>query len=161
MKPTLLVDVDGVLNPFGFQETPYGFTEYEMFPEDDYPVLLSDTHGQWLHELNGVYRMVWATGWGEEANRLISPLFGFERWPTIPFPPIPFPPSEKVPAVERFIGNQSCAWLEDDMTKEAYDWAGKRQEPTLLINVNPAVGMTRDMVDGLMQWIEVVSESDK
>ena len=90
-----------------------------MFPEDDYPVLLSDIHGEWLLELGGVYRMVWVTAWGEDANRLISPLFGLPRWPTIPFPPIPFPPAEKVPAVERFVGNKPCAWLEDDMTKEA------------------------------------------
>ena len=45
-KPTLLVDVDGVLNPYGYDQTPSGYWEYHFFPEDDQPVLLADIHGE-------------------------------------------------------------------------------------------------------------------
>ena len=151
-KPTLLVDVDGVLNPYGFDEIPNGFSEYHFFPEDDQPVLLADIHGEWLRELGEVFEMVWATGWGEEANRLIAPRFGLSSWPTVPFPPIPFPPAEKVPSVDRFIGDLACAWVEDDMTKEAFDWAARREAPTLLIEVEPSIGLTREMVERLSDW---------
>ena len=152
MNPLLLVDVDGVLNPFCFEKPPEGFETYEMFPKDEEPVLLSEIHGQWLRELSHAYRMVWVTAWGEEANRLISPVFGLPRWPTIPFPPIPFDPAEKVPAVQQFVDDQPCAWIEDNMTSEASDWAAHRQAPTLLISTNPAMGLVKEMVDRLLDW---------
>jgi len=38
LKPLLLLDVDGVLNPF--PDTPDGYSEYDFFPEDDEPVRL-------------------------------------------------------------------------------------------------------------------------
>lgn len=152
IKPMLLVDVDGVLNPYGFDQSPSGFTPYHFFPEDDYPVLLTDTHGAWLCELGAVFDMVWASAWEEEANRFIAPLFGLSRWPTIPFPPIPFDPAEKVPAIDLFVGDRHCAWVEDRMTKEAFDWAVRRTAPTLLIDVEPSIGLTREMVEQLLDW---------
>jgi hypothetical protein len=156
-KPVLLVDVDGVLNPYGFNETPAGFRPHRFFPEDQEPVLLADVHADWLRELGLVFDMVWATGWGEEANRYLAPLFGLPRWPTIPFPPIPFPPAEKVPAIDRFVGNLACAWVEDLMTDEALAWAGARAAPTLLIDVNPAIGLTRKMVERLVTWAKTAT----
>lgn len=152
LKPMLLVDVDGVLNPYGFDQPPSGFTPHRFFPEEDYPVLLADVHGLWLQELGTVFDLVWASAWGEEANRFIAPLFGLSQWPTISFPPIPFNPAEKVPAVDLFVGDRPCAWLEDLMTKEAFDWAARRTAPTLLIDVEPAVGLTREMVEYLLDW---------
>jgi hypothetical protein len=74
-KPVLLVDVDGVLNPSGFDQPPGGFTPNRFFPEDDDPALLAELHGEWLRELSHVFGMVWASAWGEEANRFIAPLF--------------------------------------------------------------------------------------
>ena len=97
--------------------------------------------------------MVWATGWGEEANRLIAPVFGLSRWPRVPFPPIPFDPAEKVPAIDHFMGDSSCAWVEDELTKEAFDWAARREAPTLLIDVEPSIGLTREMVESLLDWV--------
>jgi hypothetical protein len=148
----LLVDVDGVLNPYGFDQPPRGFAPYRFFPEDDYPVYLAEVHGRWLNELSERFEMVWASGWEEEANRFIAPLFGLPRWPTIRFPPIPFDPAEKVPAIDRFVGDRRCAWVEDRMTKQAFDWAAKRTAPTLLIDVEPSVGLTRGMVEQLLNW---------
>ena len=151
-KPVLLVDVDGVLNPYGFDQPPSGFTPYRFFPEDDDPVLLAELHGVWLRELSHVFDMVWASAWGEEANRFIAPLFRLPKWPTIPFPPIPFDPAQKVPAIDLFVGDRVCAWVEDKMTKEAFDWAAKRAVPTLLVDVEPSIGLTREMTEQLLEW---------
>ncbi len=156
-RPVLLVDVDGVLNPFGFDDTPKGFNAHHFFPEDDYPVYLSEMHGRWLAELNDHFEMVWATGWCEDANRLLAPFFALPAWPTIPFPPIPFDPAEKVPAIDLFVGDRPCAWIEDNMTPEALDWAARRSAPTLTIDVEPSVGLTRKIVDQLLEWAESVS----
>lgn len=152
IRPLLLVDVDGVLNPYGFDQPPSGFLPHWFFPEEDYPTYLAEVHGGWLHELSERFDMVWASAWEEEANRFIAPLFGLSRWPTISFPPIPFDPAEKVPAIDLFVGDRHCAWVEDLMTKEAFDWAVKRTAPTLLIDVKPSVGLTREMVEQLLAW---------
>jgi len=68
-KPVLLLDVDGVLNPF--PDRPAGYTEHHFFPGDTEPVLLADFHRAWLHELAEVYELVWASAWGDAANRLL------------------------------------------------------------------------------------------
>ena len=98
-KPVLFLDVDGVLNPF--PDTPAGFNEYDFFPEDDEPVRLAAVHRVWLHQLAVVYELVWATGWGDEANRVLNPFFGLATLPVVQFPDVPFEPSAKVPGVDR------------------------------------------------------------
>ena len=71
--PLLLLDVDGVLNPFAAAACPPGYTEHEFFPGED-PVRLCPAHGPWLRELAARFRIVWATAWGADANRLLTPL---------------------------------------------------------------------------------------
>ena len=46
-RALLLVDVDGVLNPWGDECCPAGFSEYDLFPGDDEPVRLAVIHGAW------------------------------------------------------------------------------------------------------------------
>ena len=70
--PLLLLDVDGVLNPFAAPACPPGYTEHEFFPGED-PVRLCAAHGPWLRELATRFHIVWATAWGADANRLLSP----------------------------------------------------------------------------------------
>jgi hypothetical protein len=60
----LLLDVDGVLNPYG-PDCPPGFVEHALFPDEDEPVRLCAVHGEWIAELAGAYDVVWATGWCE------------------------------------------------------------------------------------------------
>ena len=54
-RPLLLLDVDGVLNPYG-DECPAGFTEHVLFPEEIEPVRVCAGHGAWIAELAGVVR---------------------------------------------------------------------------------------------------------
>ena len=44
------------------------------------------------------------------------------------------------------------------MAEEAFEWAAKRGMPTLLIDVEPSVGLTREMVDQLLEWARFVYE---
>jgi hypothetical protein len=43
--PALLLDVDGVLNPYDTAEYPAGFREYDLFPGEE-PVRLCAAHGE-------------------------------------------------------------------------------------------------------------------
>ncbi len=148
--PLLLLDVDGVLNPF--PDTPEGFTEYAFFPEDDEPVRLASFHSDWLGELAAVFEIAWASGWGHDANRLICPLFGLPDFPVISFTAVPFEPRAKVPAVAAFAGDRPAAWVDDLLTQEAQVWAETRTAPTLLLPVDSATGLTRHHVDELLDW---------
>jgi HAD domain in Swiss Army Knife RNA repair proteins len=151
--PLLLLDVDGVLNPFAAPACPPGFQEYEFFPGEE-PIRICAAHGTWLQELATRFQLVWASAWGDEANRLLAPLLRLPQLPVIRFPPVPFDPSGKLPAVATFAGNQPLAWLDDALPPEAHSWASARPVPTLLIAVNPADGLTRPIIDRLLRWAE-------
>ncbi|GAA1987647.1 HAD domain-containing protein [Kitasatospora viridis] len=151
--PLLLLDIDGVLNPFAAAACPPGFREYRFFLGED-PVRLNRAHGPWLAALAGSFELVWATGWEEEANRLVAPVLGLPRLPVITFPPKPFAPSAKVPAVAAHVGDRPAAWIDDALTPQAHTWAAARRADTLLLGADPAVGLTRAMVHRLTAWSE-------
>jgi hypothetical protein len=152
MRVLLFLDVDGVLNPF--PECPEGFEEYDFFPEDEEPVRLARFHGEWLRELARVFDIAWASGWGEDANRLLSPHFGLPKLPVVALPPIPFEPRAKVPGVADLAGDHPAAWVDDMVTPEAREWARTRSAPTLIVEVDSATGLTRAAVDELLDWAE-------
>lgn len=157
-RALLLVDVDGVLNPWGDEGCPAGFSEYDLFPGDDEPVRLALIHGAWLRELSGSFDLVWATAWVHQAPQLLGPILGLEAFPYVPIPDLPFSPEEKVAAIAAFVGERPVAWLDDVMVPEAQVWAGSRIAPTLLIEVDHATGMTRDHVERLLAWSSLVLE---
>ena len=88
----------------------------------------------------------------ELANRLLGPLLGLPRFPVVAFPPVPFPPQAKVAAVDRLLGDRPAAWIDDLLGSAAYEWAASRAAPTLLLAVDPAVGLTRALVDRALDW---------
>jgi hypothetical protein len=149
-RPLLLLDVDGVLNPY--PECPDGYSEHVLFPDDEEPVRLAAIHGDWLRELNEAFSLVWATGWGENANVLLCPHFGLPSLPVVMFPAIPFDPRDKVPAIDAFVADRLAAWVDDIVTLEARRWAQGRKVPTLLIEVDHNIGLTRGDVDRLLSW---------
>ena len=156
-KPLLLLDVDGVLSPY--PECPEGYGEYDFFPDDDEPVRLSQEHGDWLRELDRHFTMVWATGWGEDANRYLGPYFRIPELPVIPLPQGKYEPSLKVKRIDDYVRNRATAWVDDVVTEEARRWAVDRPYPTLLVEVDHEVGLTRDAVDHLITWASATSTS--
>lgn len=80
-RPVLLVDIDGVLNVFGVENCPAGYSEFELFPEDDEPARLCAIHGEWLGELGEQFDLTWASAWGFDAHRLLGPILGMSEFP--------------------------------------------------------------------------------
>ena len=152
-RPLLLLDVDGVLNPFAALGCPPGYTEHEFFPGEE-PVRLSPAHGRWLQELSTRFQLVWATAWGSEANRVIAPLLRLPELPVIRFPPPPFEPLDKLAPITEYAGQRPLVWIDDQHTPQAHEWAAQRGVPTLLISVDPAEGLTRPVIDQSLQWAD-------
>lgn len=142
-----------MLIPFAAPALPDGFVEYgiDVIPGDD-PVWINAQHGEWLRSLSDAYELTWVTGWGEDPN-LLCPLLGIDPMPCVPMPPIPFDPELKVPAVELFVGaDRAVAWVDDMLGDGAQEWAASRAAPTLLVDVDPSVGLTPVIVGALFEW---------
>jgi len=150
VRPVLFLDVDGVINPFG-AACPAGFTEHHLFPGEE-PVRINPEHGIWITELTGAFDVVWATGWNDEANRLLAPLLQIKPLPVLTMPAAPFQPGDKVPLVASYAGGRAAAWIDDAHTPEARAWSQARQAPTRLIAIKPAVGLTRASVRQALDW---------
>ncbi|MFC7717474.1 HAD domain-containing protein [Nonomuraea recticatena] len=88
MKPLLLVDVDGVLNPFSRASPDFRRYECTIGP-DSYTVHLNLRHGARLMELalKTGSELVWATTWEHNANEWIAPRLGLPELPVVPMTP--------------------------------------------------------------------------
>lgn len=152
-RPLLLLDVDGVLNPYAALVCPSGYVEHELFVGEE-PVRVCTEHGRWVHELAIHFEVVWATAWGAEANRLLAPLLELPHLPKIRFPPAPFDPRDKLLSVISYAAQRPLVWLDDEFPVEAHAWAAKRAVATLLIDVNPVQGLTRPIIDQSLRWAD-------
>jgi hypothetical protein len=150
-RPVMLLDLDGVLNPFGASTCPDGYVEHEFFPGEGLE-RYCPAHGEWIRELAAAGDLYWASAWGEDANTLLAPLLGIDRLPVVPFPPLPFPPEHKIPAIAEVAGDRPAAWIDDNHTDAGRRWAAEREAPTLLVPIDSAAGWIRDDVDRILTW---------
>ncbi|MFP3906943.1 MAG: hypothetical protein ACLFRV_12240 [Acidimicrobiales bacterium] len=159
-RPVLLIDIDGVLNVYGVDECPEGYSEFELFPDDDEPARLCTVHGDWLGELGEQFDLAWASAWGFDAHRLLGPILGLSEFPFVPMPAAPFPPAGKVPAIAAYVGERPAAWLDDVVTPEARGWARARKAPTLLVEVDHRTGLERRHVEDILAWSQQLGRAD-
>jgi hypothetical protein len=152
VRPLLLIDVDGVLNPLAVEppgHVPAGFVAHEL---DGLRVLLAREHGAWLTELAADFDPVWATSWEHDADRLIAELVGLPRG----LPVINFESqtgwTTKLPDVIRFVGDRPLAWIDDVFGPAEHAWAGSRGVATLLIQTDHQVGLTSGHIDRLRRF---------
>lgn len=150
-RPVLLLDLDGVLNPFAAPTCPDGYQE-RVFFEGEEPGRYCPAHGAWIEELAAAGELWWATGWGEHANERFLPMLGVGPLPVVRFPAVPFEPELKVPAVDLVAGDRPAAWIDDNHTPRGLRWAAARPAPTLLVSIDPAVGWQRCDVDHVLDW---------
>ncbi|WP_324652678.1 HAD domain-containing protein [Georgenia sp. H159] len=150
-RPLLMLDVDGVLNPYGASHPPSSYADHHMFPGEE-PVRVNPEHGVWITKASSVLDVAWASSWNDDANTLLVPLLQMAPLLVVRMPPPPFEPKEKVPAIAAYAQQRPVAWIDDLHTPEAHRWATGRGVPTLLITIDPAIGLTRDSIDRVIAW---------
>ncbi|MBB5075368.1 HAD domain-containing protein [Nonomuraea endophytica] len=159
MKPLVLVDIDGVLNPLGRPSAD--FRRYRCVLEGEtYTVHLNPRHGIWLLELavRAGAELVWATTWEHHANEWIAPRLGLPALPVIRV--AQDRPSEvgemfKTPHVAEYVRGRPFVWF-DDLLFSA-DERYLRDHPDVgdffLVQIDPKTGLTRQHFDLATEWL--------
>jgi hypothetical protein len=160
-RPVLFVDVDGVISLFGFDRSnpPAGrFHSVEGIPH-----WIGEGSGAHLTRLAERFELVWATGWEEKANEHLPFLLQLEgEFPTLSFDgrKIFGEAHWKIEAVDEYARERAAAWIDDSLDERCRAWANGRREPTLLIETDPAVGITERHVEELLAWADAVDAGE-
>ncbi|HEV2975796.1 MAG TPA: HAD domain-containing protein [Solirubrobacteraceae bacterium] len=151
-KPLLLVDVDGVISLFGGRLTEKAGSFHSI---DGMPHFLSATAAAHLLDLAREFDLVWCSGWEEKADEHLPHLLGLPRG-------LPFLRFEravgrgdahwKLAAIDSYAHERPLAWVDDALNPACHEWAAARAAPTLLVQTEPADGLTSRERELLLAW---------
>ena len=152
-RPILAVDVDGVISLFGFEEPPgHEAARFELI--DGMVHCISLVAGDRLKRLGEIFDLVWATGWEEKANDYLPNILGLPELPVIVFDGAARFGSAhwKLGPLDEYGAGRPLAWIDDSFDESCYEWAGGREEPTLLVPTESHIGLEEVQVDALTAW---------
>jgi hypothetical protein len=152
-KPLLFVDIDGVLSLFGFPSSavPERCSWHQV---DGIVHLLSHDAATSLLDLAEFFDPVWCTGWKERANDHLPHVLGVGPYPHLIFGESP--EHWKLAAVVEHAGQRPLAWIDDDVNDAVRDWARARPVPTLIVETQPASGLTEELAERLRRWAQAL-----
>lgn len=168
VRPLLLLDVDGPLNPYAAkpERRPHGYTTHRMRPDGwedrrlkPLRVWLNPGHGPALLALP--YDLVWATTWRHDANIWISPQLGLPELPVVDW--------EggrgvggigqddgvhwKTRRLVEWAAGRAFAWVDDEIGDADRDFvAAHHPGSALLHQVSPRIGLLSGDFDTLAAW---------
>lgn len=157
--PAVLIDVDGVLNPFKRNK---GFRRFKATPDGiTYRLWLNSAHGRMLLDLaagTGA-ELRWASYWCGHANGWIGPRIGL---PALPHVPIPDRPADddlslgewKVRHVARWAEDRPFVWFEDEPDVPEALRATAGLGPHLVVAVDPMTGLGEEHLTRARNWLE-------
>jgi len=151
-RPLLLVDIDGVISLFAFEDGRRPAGSFHWI--DGMPHYLSATAAEHLLALAEHFELVWASGWEERANEYLPHLLGLPRLPHLRFERAVGRSNAhwKLDAIHAHAAGRALAWIDDAFNDACHDWARARPQPTLLVQTTPATGLTRREADLLADW---------
>jgi hypothetical protein len=172
-----MVDIDGVISLFGGvgaggsgAGTGIGTgSDRDVRPDgifcsiDGIPHFLSSAAAAHLLRLAEDFDLVWASGWEEKAEEYLPHLLGlpvglpFLRFERMTGPPPARAGSSlgghwKLDAIDGYAGTRPLAWIDDAFDESCRAWAAARPAPTLLVETEPAVGLTSREAGLLTAW---------
>jgi HAD domain in Swiss Army Knife RNA repair proteins len=156
--PLLLIDVDGVISLFGFDQTEPPDGRFAVV--DGIPHLIAARAGDRLARLAETFECVWCTGWEDRADEHLPHLLDLPGgWAHLTFARAPAEGVHwKLEAIEAHAGpDRPVAWVDDAHDASCERWAAERPGPTLLLATEPHVGLTDEHVTTLLSWASAAS----
>jgi hypothetical protein len=167
-----MVDIDGVISLFGFPApsgpaAASGAARSAFWPAvseprtggsfhaiDGIPHFLSLSAAEHLLALAPRFELVWASGWEEKANEYLPHLLGLPELPHLSFERSVGRTNAhwKLDAIEAYAGARPLAWIDDAFNEACHEWAAERTAPTLLVQTQPATGLTELEAQTLRRW---------
>jgi hypothetical protein len=156
MRPLLLLDFDGPLNPHRADGVPPGYERHELTEgSKTWRVLLNQQHGVELNALAETFDLVWATSWEHGANRLLAPLLGLPNdLPVILWPsrtPVRRG-SWKTPYVASWVGDRPFVWVDDEVGEAELERFGGEHQ--LVHPVDARIGLTAGDFAAIRAWVK-------
>jgi hypothetical protein len=163
-----MIDIDGVISLFGggsgtgigTGSDPTGRPEGIFHWIDGIPHFLSTVAAAHLLSLAEDFDLVWCSGWEEKAEEYLPHLLGLP----VGLPFLRFERGRgagsslgghwKLDAIDAYAGPRPLAWIDDAFDESCYAWAAARPAPTLLMETEPAVGLTSTEAELLMTWAQ-------
>lgn len=178
-KPLLLLDVDGVLNPYAAKpnKRPDGYNTFyvgkywdaadKKLGKNYIRVWVNPSHGPKLLDLTDVADLVWTTTWNDHANDLVSPRVGLPT--NLPVLHVDSYNDSyrsdlagnaglrkvfyKSWFVKNYVKDLPFLWLDDDHTDYDTDYLSCfTTAPFKLYKVDPKVGLTDDDFTNIRNW---------
>jgi hypothetical protein len=125
---------------------------------------INEACGPRLTRLSERYELVWATGWEEKANEYLPHLLGMPgRLPFLTFDgrAVFGTAHWKLEAMDEYAGDRPAAWIDDSLDERCTAWAERRAAPTLLVETDPATGITGEHVELLLRWADELESGRK
>ena len=138
---------------FGFDEPPdRKLARFELI--DGMVHCISLVVGDRLRRLEEHYELVWATGWEEKANFYLPGLLGLAELPFISFDGAARFGSAhwKLGPLDEYGQGRALAWIDDNFDASCYEWARKREQPTLLVPTESHLGLEEAQTEALAGW---------
>jgi hypothetical protein len=173
VRPLLLLDVDGPLNPFAARSPLLrGYTTHRLRPSmwlarqipgsrkqrRGLKVRLNRSHGARLAGLP--FDLAWASAWTHEANTMISPGVGLPPdLPVIEWPEClaadPGGLLWKTRPVLEWAAGRPFAWVDDMVTERDIAHVAEHHDaPALLLRIHPKRGLREQDFARLREWAE-------
>ncbi len=154
-RPILAVDVDGVISLFGTDPQPdRAHTQFQLV--DGVPHLISLATGDRLRRLSELFDPVWATGWEDKANFYLPNILGLPELPFVSFDVAARPGGAhwKLGPIDEYATGRPLAWIDDNFDPSCFEWAERREQPTLLVPTETHLGLEEAHVGALEAWVE-------
>ncbi|WP_068015721.1 HAD domain-containing protein [Nocardia mexicana] len=158
-RPLLFLDVDGTLLPH--DAAAGSDVDWAGWQQPSNPALAGLTRSLGDRLLALGCELMWATGWGDDANRIIGPILGLPQLPVVALPE--YPGSDyyadelhwKTRTLVSLAAGRRFIWIDDELRQQDRTWVRENHRGrALLHHVDGASGLRDADFTALTHWLQ-------